>query len=591
MSKEKANTKEQIDQARHSCAHLLAASVLQLWPGTQNAIGPAIEEGFYQDFDFGEIKISDEDLPRIEKKMNEILKTWGPFKIKEVTLAQAKKDFSHNKYKIELAEEFAKEGKKLTENDPGNFLDLCKGGHCDNPQKEMKYFKLLKIAGAYWRGNEKNKMLTRIYGTCFPTQVELEEHLNRIAEAEKRDHKQLGRELKLFTFSPLVGPGLPLILPAGNIIKTELEKFVREEKEKREYSFVSIPHIAKTELYKKSGHLGKYDAMMPIMTDQEKNEFVMKAMNCPHHFEIYNCDQKSYRELPLRIAETTTVYRNEKSGELSGLTRVKSITQDDTHHFVTHDQIESEINMILGLMEKVYSTFGLKDYTVQISIRDPNNSKKYFGDDKLWKKSEEILIKAVKRWGRPYVIEEGEAAFYGPKIDIMVKDSLGRKWQLTTVQLDFNQPENFDMKYSGEDGKEHRPAVLHVAILGAIERFMGILIEHFAGSFPTWLSPIQVMILPISERFSKSAEKTYDKLKQLMPNVRIRIDSGNEPISKRIRDAQLKKVPYMLVVGEREEKAGTANVRLRSGEQLGELKLEKIAERIKEKVENKSLDL
>jgi len=591
MSKGGNNNRENLDKLRHSCAHLLAAAVLDLWPKTKRTIGPPIEDGFYYDFDFGDAELREEDLPKIEKKMHEILKTWKSFERKEVGPVEARKEFKGNEYKLELIDEFSKESKKLTLYRSGSYTDLCKGGHVENPSKEIGAFKLTKIAGAYWRGNEKNKMLTRIYGTCFSTQKELDEYMNRIAEAEKRDHKKLGKELKLFTFSNLVGPGLPLILPAGNIIKTELEKFVREEKEKRDYSFVSIPHIAKTELYKKSGHLGKYDAMMPIMIDQEKNEFVMKAMNCPHHFEIYNSEQHSYRDLPLRIAETTTVYRNEKSGELSGLARVKSITQDDTHHFVTHDQIESEINMILGLMEKVYSTFGLNDYNVQISIRDPKNPKKYFGDDKLWKRSEEILVKAVKKWGRPYVVEEGEAAFYGPKIDIMVKDSLGRKWQLTTVQLDFNQPENFDMKYAGEDGKEHRPAVLHVAILGAIERFMGILIEHFSGAFPVWLSPMQVMILPISEKFAKSAEKTYEKLKKLMPNVRIKTDSGNEPISKRIRDAQLKKIPYMLVVGEREENAGTANVRLRNGEQLGELKLEKIAERINEKISKKSLEL
>ncbi|MEK7545198.1 MAG: threonine--tRNA ligase [Patescibacteria group bacterium] len=550
---------DKLQGVRHSCAHLLAAAVRAIWPGAKNAIGPAIENGFYQDFDLGEVKISEEDFPKIEEKMREIVKTWGSFAVKEVSAEQARKDFAWNEYKLELIDEFAAGGKMITENDPGGFLDLCRGGHSENPAQEMQHFKILNVAGAYWRGDEKNKVLTRIYGTCFATKEALDEYLKKLEEAKKRDHKLLGKTLELFTHSPLVGGGLPLFLPRGAQLKRNLEEYIRAEKVARGYSFVCIPHIAKDLLYEKSGHLGKYDAMMPIMEGDEGDAFVMKAMNCPHHFELYRSLAHSYRELPLRYAENTVVYRNEKSGEVNGLFRVRALTQDDTHHFVRHDQIESEIDMILGLTKSVYDTFDFKNYKARISIRDPKNPDKYFGDNDLWDKAEKKLVEAIKRWGSPYFIGEGEAAFYGPKIDLMVEDALGREWQLTTVQLDFTQPENFDLTYTGEDGKAHRPAILHVAILGSIERFMGIIIEHFAGAFPAWLAPVQARVLPVGQDFMEYGNGVFQKLREA--GVRVEIDSSNETLGKKIRAGEMMKIPYLLVVGQKEKDAATVAVR------------------------------
>ena len=429
-------------------------------------------------------------------------------------------------------------------------------------------------------------MLTRIYGLSFETKEKLDEYIRMREEAEKRDHKKLGKELGLFTISDLVGKGLPMYLPKGNIIKTELENFIRKEKEKLGYSFVTIPHIAKKELYIRSGHIGKYDAMMPIMTDENGEEFVMKAMNCPHHFEIYNAEPHSYRDLPLRIAENTTVYRNEKSGELSGLLRVKNLTQDDTHHFIRTDQIESEIEMIFGLMRKVYKLFGFDDYKVEISTRDNLNKEKYFGDDKIWEKAEEILIKSAKKIGLKYSIEKGEAAFYGPKIDIKIKDSIGREWQLATIQLDFNQPNNFEMDYVGEDGKKHRVVVLHVAILGSLERFMGILIEHYAGVFPLWLSPIQVEIIPISG--NKHLDYATEIFKTLKENdVRVELDKSNESLSKKIRNAKIQKIPYLIIIGDKEKGSKKLTVEGRNDKKFENISTEEFLAKLKKEIEEK----
>src|ERR1035437_8631264 len=427
---------DKLSNMRHTLAHLLAASVGEIYKfdKIKLTLGPAIENGFYYDIDFGEEKITDADLKKIEGVMKKKLPKWTDWEHKELSKDEAL-EFFKNEYKAELINEIAERGEKITIYTCGGFTDLCRGGHLTHPAKEIdpQAFKLDRVAGAYWRGDEKNKMLTRIYGLAFETKDELEAYIKQREEAEKRDHKKLGKELDLFTISNLVGKGLPMLLPKGNIIKTELENFIRKEKEKLGYSFVSIPHIARKELYIKSGHMGKYDAMMPTMTDENGEEFVMKAMNCPHHFEIYNAEQHSYRQLPLRIAENTTVYRNEKSGELAGLLRVKNLTQDDTHHFIRPDQIESEIEMIFGLMQKVYNTFNFNDYKVEVSIRDPKNKEKYFGSDDVWEKAEGILINSAKKMGLNYSVEEGEAAFYGPKIDIKVKDSIGRDWQLTTI--------------------------------------------------------------------------------------------------------------------------------------------------------------
>lgn len=577
-----------IEHRRHTLAHLLAAAVKELYPDAKPTIGPAVENGFYYDFEFP-APISEKDLADIEKKMKELLPTWEIFHKIEVTPKEAQIIFTNNPYKIELINEHAGTGAIITVYYSGpkdtiptksdlleadsqqltaGFIDLCRGGHVDNPAKEIlpDSFKLDRVAGAYWRGIETNTMLTRIYGLAFENKEALEKYQEQREEALKRDHKKIGKELGLFTISDLVGKGLPLYLPKGNVIKTELEKFIRAEKEKLDYKFVTIPHIAKKELYIRSGHLGKYDAMMPTMTDENGDEFVMKAMNCPHHFEIYNAEPHSYKDLPLRIAENTAVYRNEKSGELSGLLRVKNLTQDDTHHFIKRDQIESEIELVFGLMQKVYKTFGFTDYKVEISIRDPQNKAGYFGDDSVWEEAEEILINTVKKWGVDYSVEEGEAAFYGPKIDIRVKDSIGRDWQLTTIQLDFNQPENFDMDYTGEDGKKHRVVVLHVAIYGSIERFLGILIEHYAGAFPLWLSPVQVKILPISDAHIEYAKTVLEHIKQA--GFRVELDDRNEGLGKKIRSAKEEKIPYLFVIGDKEVDEKTVTIEGRA-EKIG----------------------
>lgn len=577
-----------IEEIRHSLAHLLAAAVLKKFPKAKLGIGPVVENGFYYDFLLPR-PLTPEDLPEIEKTMKELAKAGLPFSGKPATPAIAKKTFKDQPFKLDLIGEFAKEKKVLKIYRTGEiFLDLCRGGHVKNTKEiNTDAFKLDKIAGAYWRGDEKNKQLTRVYGLAFETKRELDSYVAMMAEAEKRDHKKIGATLGLFAFSPIVGSGLPMFLPKGATLFRELSEFVRNEKIKRGYSFVNIPHIAKTDLYKKSGHLGKYDAMMPLMKDVDGNEFAMKAMNCPHHFELFNAQPHSYRDLPIRYAENTTVYRNEKSGELSGLFRVKALTQDDTHHFVRHDQIASEIEMILDLMDSVYKAFGFSDFLVQVSVRDPKNKKKYFGSDSLWKKSEDILIEAVKKWNKPFIVEKGEAAFYGPKIDIMVKDAIGRRWQLTTVQLDFNQPENFDLHYIGEDGKSHRPAVLHVAILGSLERFLGVLIEHFAGVFPAWLAPIQVRVLAVSEKQKDYAEKILVQLKE--NGLRADLGSFEETLGKNIRQGELEKIPFLLIVGDKEKESNTVNIRSRKSQQQTEMTLAKFIESVSEEIKEKRL--
>jgi threonyl-tRNA synthetase len=576
---------EEINAKRHSLAHLLAAAVLDLYPDTKNAIGPAIETGFYYDFEFQK-PITDTDLEKIEAKMLELLPKWDNFDHEEVDVSEAKKRFANNPYKLELIDEIVEKGETITLYTSGTFTDLCRGGHVDSMSDiDPQSFTLDRLAGAYWRGNEANTQLTRIYGLAFDTKDELEAFTKQREEAKERDHRKLGKELGLFAFSDRVGKGLPMFLPKGNIIKTELENFIRKEKEDLGYQFVTIPHIAKCDLYETSGHLGKYDAMMPIMEDESGDKFVLKAMNCPHHFEIFNAEPRSYKDLPLRIAENTVVYRNEKSGELNGLFRVKNLTQDDTHHFITPEQIEDEIKLVLGLMDRVYSLFGFTDYKVEISVRDPQNKDAYFGDDDVWTKSENILVETVKDWGVEYSIEEGEAAFYGPKIDIRVKDSLGRDWQLTTVQLDFNQAENFDMNYVGEDGKKHKVAVLHVAIFGSLERFMGVLIEHYGGKFPLWLSPTQISILPIADAHKEYAEKVHESLKEA--GIRADIDESNESLGKKIYATKKQKTPYFVVLGDAEVEKGSVTLEHRDEGKIGELSIEELVEKLSTEIKEK----
>ncbi len=580
----------QIQQNRHSLAHLLAAAILKIWPDALPTLGPAIDTGFYYDFDF-KTPISDKDFEKIENKMREIAKKWKGFEKKEISIDEARKLFAGNPYKLELIEEINKKKESITLYTSGTgdteSTDLCRGGHTDDMARTVLAmgWKLERVAGAYWRGDEKNKMLTRVYGLAFESKEKLEEYIKLREEAEKRDHKKIGKEMGLFTVSDLVGKGLPMYLPKGNIIRTELEKMIRYEKEKLGYSFVTIPHIARKELYIRSGHMGKYDAMMPTMTDENGDEFVMKAMNCPHHFEIYNAEQHTYKDLPLRLAENTTVYRNEKSGELSGLLRVKNLTQDDTHHFIRQDQIQSEIKMIIGLMQKVYSMFGFNDYKVKISIRDPKNKEKYFGSDEVWEKAEGILIDEVKKWGVKYSVEEGEAAFYGPKIDIGVKDSIGRDWQLTTIQLDFNQPENFEMDYIGDDGKKHRVVVLHVAIFGSFERFMGIIIEHYAGNFPVWLAPVQVKVIPVRTSHNEYAKKVYETLRA--NDIRAEFDDDDENLGKKVHATKNDRTPYWIVLGDKEVEANTVTLESRDSGQLGQMTVNELVAKLTTEIKDR----
>ncbi len=569
-----------LDNLRHSAAHLLAAAVTELWPEALPTIGPPIENGFYYDFD--NLKISEGDLARIEEKMRELVKTWKSFERTEVDEKEAQERYAKNPYKKELIADLAGQGVTLSVYTAGAFADLCRGGHVGHPDRELKHFKLLSIAGAYWRGNEKNKMLTRIYGTAFEKKAELDAFLLQQEEAKKRDHRKIGREQELFLISPSVGAGFPLYQPKGFILWRELQNWIMREKEARGYQFVWTPHVAKSDLYKQSGHWQKYDAMMsPMKLDDE--EYVVKPMNCPHHFQIYNERPHSYRELPLRIAENATVYRFEKAGEVNGLLRVRALTQDDSHIFVRHDQIAQEIDNILDLALHVYETFGFKEYKARISVRDPQDPSKYLGEKENWDKAENALVDAVKKRGMPYFVGEGEAAFYGPKIDIVVKDALGREWQLTTCQLDFVQPENFALRYISEQGKEEAPAVLHVAILGSVDRFLGILIEHYAGVFPLWLAPVQVTLIPIAERHGEAAQKAAAALRAA--GIRVQVDERSESMQAKIRAATLQKVPYMGIIGDREAANNEVAARTQTGQDLKAQPLEQFIRRLKEEIE------
>lgn len=577
---------EKLNNLRHSAAHLLAASVLELWPGTHNAIGPAIENGFYQDFDFGDVKISEPDLEKIEKRMRKLAETWGSFDTKEVSTDQAKKDFSHNPYKLELIEEFAKEGKKITENNPGNFPDLCKGGHVSNPKNELKYFKLLSIAGAYWRGSEKNKMLTRIYGTCFATKKELDKYLLMVEEARKRDHRKLGVELDLFTFSDLVGKGLPLFTPKGAMLRELLNNFSQELRLKKGFQRVWTPHMAKTDLYKKSGHWDKFGTELFLVTSQEtENQLVLKPMNCPHHQQIYASKIRSYRDLPIKYLETTTIYRDEKAGELIGLSRVRSATQDDSHTFCTDNQIKEVYQQLIEVVKEFYGALGMK-FKARLSFKDPQIPEKYLGEDSLWEKAQNILLEIAKENELDYFVATGEAAFYGPKIDFMVLDALGRLWQLATPQLDFVQPGRFGLTYTDKEGHNQTPVMIHFALMGSLERFLSVYLEHTGGVFPVWLSPIQVTIIPIADRHADYAQKVLEQLK--VSNIRAEVDTRAEKMQSKIRDAQMQKIPYMLIIGDREMTDEKVAVRNREEQNLGAISIQEFINQIKLQIESKS---
>lgn len=487
-----------LNELRHSAAHLLAAAVMELYPEAKRTIGPSIETGFYYDFD--NLEIGDNDLPKIEKKMHQLVKDWKSFERFEVTLADAKKEFQNNPYKQELMEEFANEGEQLSIYESGKFRDLCRGGHVTNPSKELKHFKLLSVAGAYWRGDEKHKMLTRIYGTAFFSQKELDQYLWQVEEAKKRDHRRLGRELDLFTFSDLVGPGLPLYTPKGAFVRRQITEFVESVQSKLQYTQVWTPQIAKAELFKTSGHYDKYKGdMFKVVSNYSKEELFLKPMNCPQHAEIYKSQKRSYRDLPLRLTDFAMLYRDEKPGELSGLARVRAFSQDDCHVFCREDQVDYEVDMMLTMTKEIMEKFGFK-YRYRLSTRDPEHPEKYLGDPKEWDKVEAWAVEIMERNKIEYYDGPGEAAFYAPKMDLMATDALGREWQLSTVQIDMVQPVRFDLTYTDSNGQQVRPVTIHRAIAGSPERLMMILIEHYGGAFPLWLSPVQLKLLTISEK-------------------------------------------------------------------------------------------
>ena len=574
-----------LDNLRHSCAHLLAAAVMELWPKTKRTIGPSIENGFYYDFDFEEVKISEEDFTKIEDKMHEILNSWDKFEGREVLKEEALNAYSDNDYKKELIEEFADDGQKLTFYKSGNYEDLCRGGHVENPKEALKNFKLLSVAGAYWRGSEKNKMLTRIYGTVFPSQEELDEYLKNQDEAKKRDHKKLGRELNLYLLTDEVGPGLLLLKPKGSVIRREIENLIITEQTKRGYQHVYTPHIGRKKLWETSGHWDLYRDKMyaPMKIDDE--QYLVKPMNCPFHMMIYKSQPRSYRELPLRIAEIATVYRYEKPGELSGMLRVRHITQDDAHIFCRESQVVDEFIGVFDYMSFLLKVFGLNNFYLRLGLRSPKE--KYLGNDEVWKRAEDEIVKAIEKKGLNYIKSEGDAAFYGPKLDVIIKDAIGREWQCGTIQVDFMLADRFGLEYINEEGKTERPVLIHRAPLGSTERFMGILIEHFAGNFPTWLNPVQVKILPISEKHLEYARSVMEKLKN--ENIRVEIDERSETLGAKIRDAQMEKVSYMAIVGDKEIENQSISVRARAGKDLGSQKIEDFTSNIKVEIGEKKL--
>ncbi|MGR3857741.1 threonine--tRNA ligase [Chryseobacterium indologenes] len=555
----------------HSSAHLLAQAILEFYPDAKLTIGPAIESGFYYDVDFGDESLSEKDFEKIEKKILENAKKGSTFSLYPVSKEEALKTYADNPYKVELISNL-NDG-EITFVTHDNFTDLCRGGHIPNTGI-VKAVKILNAAGAYWRGNEKNPQLTRVYGISFPKQKDLTEYLERLEEAKRRDHRKLGKELGIFAFSEKVGAGLPLWLPKGTALRRKLENFLSDAQKKGGYEFVMSPHIGAKELYVTSGHWDKYgeDSFQPIKTPNEGEEFLLKPMNCPHHCEIYKTSQWSYRDLPKRYAEFGTVYRYEQSGELHGLTRVRGFTQDDAHLFCTPDQLSEEFEKVIDLTLYVFKSLGFEDFVTQVSLRDPENKQKYIGSDENWEKAESAIINAAQKKGLKTVVEYGEAAFYGPKLDFMVKDALGRKWQLGTIQVDYNLPERFDLHYIGNDNEKHRPVMIHRAPFGSMERFIAILLENTAGDFPLWLSPDQFIILPISEKYVDYSKKVSQFLEN--HDISGQIDERNEKTGKKIRDAELKKIPFMLVVGENEEKEGTISVRRRGEGDLGAMKLE-----------------
>ncbi len=568
----------------HSSAHLMAQTILHFYPKAKLTIGPAIENGFYYDVDFGDQSLSESDFKKLEDKMLEFARQKFEFHMREVSKADALDFYKKegNEFKVELIENLT-DG-DITFCDHSDFTDLCRGGHIPNTGI-IKAVKIMSVAGAYWRGDENKPQLTRVYGISFPKQKELKEYLALLEEAKKRDHRKLGKELELFTFSSKVGQGLPLWLPKGAALRERLENFLKKAQKKAGYEMVITPHIGQKELYVTSGHYEKYgsDSFQPIHTPKDNEEFLLKPMNCPHHCEIYNTKPYSYKDLPKRFAEFGTVYRYEQSGELHGLTRVRGFTQDDAHIFCTPEQLNDEFNAVIDIVLYVFSALGFKDFTTQISLRDPDDKEKYIGSDENWEKAEAAIMKSAKEKGLQTIIEYGEAAFYGPKLDFMVKDVLGRSWQLGTIQVDYNLPERFDLNYKGSDNQLHRPVMIHRAPFGSMERFIAILIEHTGGNFPLWLTPEQVILLPISEKYENYTKKVLHLLENY--EIRALVDDRNEKIGRKIRDAEMNKIPFMLIIGENEEKDGTVSVRKHSEGDLGTFSINAFSNLIQEEID------
>ncbi len=569
----------------HTSAHLMAEAIEQLYPGVKFGIGPSIENGFYYDIDFMDYTISSEDFPKIEAKMMEIVGSKQEIVRSEVSKKDALDFFTKkgDEYKQELIRDL--EDGSITFYTSGSFVDLCRGPHLPN-MGMIKAVKLMSLAGAYWRGDEKRKQLTRIYAITFPKKKELDEYLVLIEEAKKRDHRKIGKEMELFTFSNRVGLGLPLWLPKGTDLRRRLETFLTKVQREYGYQQVITPHIGNVNLYKTSGHYQKYgtDSFRPITTPQEGEEYFLKPMNCPHHCEIYASQPRSYKELPLRLAEFGTVYRYEQSGELHGLTRVRSFTQDDAHIFCTNDQVKEEFCKVIDIVLLIFKTLNFDDYVAQISLRDPNNKAKYIGSDENWEKAERAIVEAAEEKGLKTITELGEAAFYGPKLDFMVKDAIGRKWQLGTIQVDYNLPERFELEYIGSDNQKHRPIMIHRAPFGSMERFVAVLIEHTAGNFPLWLTPDQAIILPISEKYMDYAEKLRNEL--AAQEIRVLIDDRSEKTGKKIRDAEMKKIPYMLIVGEKEANEHSVSVRKHGMQDMGSMPVSAFAQMLNDEVKN-----
>lgn len=563
----------QVEGIRHSLAHLLAATVIEMYPGAKNAIGPAIEGGFYQDFEIP-VSIAEDDLPKIEAKMREKLKTWAEFQRREVTAEEAKRQFAWNPYKLELIEDFERAGdKQITFYTSGDFIDLCKGGHIDDARKiNPDTFKLTKVSGAYWRGDQNKQQLQRIYGVAFETKDELQKYLKQLEEAKLRDHRKLGRELDLYAMSPLVGAGLPLFTPRGTVLREKLSGYAEQLRKESGFSRVSIPHITKTDLYKVSGHWDKFgDELFLVESQETSDSFALKPMNCPHHNQIYASSPRSYRDLPIRYFETTTVYRDEKTGELGGLSRVRSISQDDSHVYARRDQIHSEVAVQIKNIQQLYGDLGMP-LRARLSFRD--DSSQYLGEQRLWDAAQETIVELAKNSGLDYFIAEGEAAFYGPKLDFMATDALGREHQVATIQLDFVQPDRFKLEYTDEEGKAQQPVMIHFALLGSIERFLSVFIEHTAGWFPFWVAPEQVRILTINDTVTDYVGEVEALLREVVlmkpvkyNELRFTTDDRNESLGKKIREATAWKVPVQLIIGPKDKENREVSVRMREAEE------------------------